>query len=168
MNETAASIAGKEIGRAVLEKYYPEFVQPPPPPESEIQPEAQPEPPVFDFVEEMHETRVTVDKMLAEGQIEAAENYMEMRRKIFWDNGYRIRKINQAYFAFYGAYADNPKGGAAGADPVGEAVRNLRAQSPTLASFIKRISWMSSFDQLRRAVQQQSEGHLPEMVPAPG
>ncbi len=161
MNETAASIAGKEIGRAVLEKYYPEFVPPPPPPESESesQPEEEPAPPVFDFVKEMHETRVNVDSMLANGQIEDAENYMEARRKIFWDNGYRIRKLNQAYFAFYGAYADNPRGGAAGADPVGEAVRQLRTQSPSLASFIKQISWMSSFEDLQQAVKQPTEAN---------
>jgi len=30
MNETAASIAGKEIGRAVIERYYPELIPPPP------------------------------------------------------------------------------------------------------------------------------------------
>jgi hypothetical protein len=159
MNETAASIAGKEIGRAVLEKYYPEFVPPPPPPESESQPEEEPAPPVFDFVKEMRETRVNVDSMLANGQIEDAENYMEARRKIFWDNGYRIRKLNQAYFAFYGAYADHPGGGAAGADPVGEAVRQLRAQSPSLASFIKQISWMSSLEDLQQAVRQPSEAN---------
>jgi hypothetical protein len=161
MNETAASIAGKEIGRAVLEKYYPEFVPPPPPPESEgeSQPEEETAPPAFDFVKEMHETRVNVDSMLANGQIEEAENYMEARRKMFWDNGYRIRKLNQAYFAFYGAYADNPRGGAAGADPVGEAVRRLRAESPSLASFIKQISWMSSFEDLQQAVRQPSEAN---------
>ena len=160
MNETAASIAGKEIGRAVLEKYYPEFVPPPPPPESESesQPEEETAPPAFDFVKEMHETRVNVDIMLANGQIEDAENYMELRRKLFWNNGYRIRKLNQAYFAFYGAYADNPRGGAAGTDPVGEAVRRLRTQSPSLASFIKQISWMSSFEDLQQAVRQPSEG----------
>jgi hypothetical protein len=163
MNETTASIAGKEIGRAVLEKYYPEFVPPPPPAESANQPETQPEPPAFDFNQEMHETRVAVDKMLADGQIQAAEDYMEMRRRIFWDNGYHIRKLNQAYFAFYGAYADNPKGGAAGADPVGGAVRTLRAQSPSLADFLKQISWMSSFEQLQRTVEQQKTGQIPEM-----
>jgi hypothetical protein len=165
MNETAASIAGKEIGRAVLEKYYPEFVPPPEPAERETegQPEEEIMPPPFDFVKEMHETRVNVDIMLANGQIEDAENYMELRRKIFWDNGYRIRKLNQAYFAFYGAYADNPKGGAAGADPVGEAVRRLRTQSPSLASFIKQIAWMSSFEDLQKAVRQPTEGQKPTL-----
>jgi len=80
---------------------------------------------------------------------------MEARRRFFWDNGYLIRKINQAYFAFYGAYADQP-GGAAGEDPVGAAVRELRAQSPSLAAFLKRIAWMTSFEQLREVVESDS------------
>ena len=78
---------------------------------------------------------------------------METRRQVFWEHGYRIRKLNQAYFAFYGAYADLP-GGAAGEDPVGEAVRSLRAESSTLADFLKHISWMTSFEQLQKAVEE--------------
>jgi hypothetical protein len=76
---------------------------------------------------------------------------MEARREIFWQNGYAIRKLNQAYFAFYGAYADVP-GGAAGEDPVGPAVRALRSQSASLADFVNRISWMTSFQELQAAV----------------
>jgi len=153
MNETTASIAGKEIGRALLEAYYPELLPPPapeqPPPTSE--PPLEPESPAFDFRKEMHTTRVRVDELLAEGKIEEAEEYMEMRRVFFWENGYLIRKLNQAYFAFHGAYADQP-GGAAGEDPVGAAVRALREQSESLSAFVNRISWMSSWEQLQRAV----------------
>lgn len=152
MNETAASIAGKEIGKALMEKNYPQLLPlPPEPAVSPPQPQKPAVPPPFDFRAEMHETRVTTDQLLAEGKIEEAEKYMEQRRAFFWDNGYRIRKLNQAYFAFYGAYADQP-GGAAGEDPVGAAVRALRAQSDSLADFLNRISWMSSFEQLQRAV----------------
>jgi hypothetical protein len=101
----------------------------------------------------MHETRVTTDALLAQGKIEEAEAYMESRRQFFWENGYRIRKLNQAYFAFYGAYADQP-GGAAGAteDPIGDAVRKLRSQSSSLADFLNRISWMWSLEQLQASV----------------
>jgi hypothetical protein len=152
MNETTASIAGKEIGRAVLEMFYPELVPPPDPGTELLEPT---EPPAFDFRAEMHETRVTVDGLLADGEIGEAESYLERRRSFFWEHGYQIRKLNQAYFAFYGAYADEP-GGAAGAaeDPVGEAVRALRAQSPSLAVFLKRISWITSFEQLQRVVEE--------------
>lgn len=153
INETVASIAGKEIGRELVGRYYPELLPPPPEPEPERpEPEAPEEAPVFDFRAEMHETRLVVDELLAAGEVDKAELYMELRRRFLWENGYRIRKLNQAYFAFYGAYADRP-GGAAGADPVGEAVRSLRAQSADLTAFLNRISWMWSFEQLQRAVQ---------------
>ena len=101
----------------------------------------------------MRETRVNVDALLAEGKIEEAEAYMEERRLMFLSNGYLFRKINQAYFAFFGAYADSP-GGAAGEDPVGPAVRALREQSGSLADFVNTISWMTSFEQLQKTVNQ--------------
>lgn len=70
---------------------------------------------VFDFRgAEMRQTRLRVDELLAAGKINEAEQYMEMRRQ-FWEYGYHIRKINQAYFVFYGSYNDEPGGGAAGA-----------------------------------------------------
>ena len=66
-----------------------------------------------------------------------------------------IRKLNQAYFAFHGAYADVP-GGAAGEDPVGPAVRALRAQSDSLADFVNTIAWMTSFEQLQQAIKSET------------
>jgi hypothetical protein len=155
MNETAATIAGKEMGLALVSKHYPEFLPPPPPPDEgprPVPPTTPPDPQEFNFRAEMHTTRMRVDELLAAGQVEEAEDYMEQRRSFFWDNGYRLRKLNQAYFAFYGSYADTPQG-AAGEDPVGAAVRTLRSQSPSLAQFINQIAWMTSFDQLEAAVQ---------------
>jgi hypothetical protein len=154
MNETVASIAGNELGKALIAKYYPEYL-PPEPPATEAtigseQP-SPPSPPLFNFNKEMNLTRVTTDRLLAEGKIDQAESYMEMRRRFLWDHGYHIRKLNQAYFAFYGAYADQP-GGAAGEDPVGAAVRSLRDKSPTLKDFVNRIAWMWNYDQLVKAV----------------
>ncbi len=154
MNETTASLSGKEIAFEFYAQYYPQFL--PEPVTQQAQPSAETqetiEPPVFDFRAEMHTTRLTVDELLAEGKIEEAENYMEQRRAFFWENGYLIRKINQAYFAFYGAYADVP-GGAAGTDPVGPAVVSLREKSESLAAFLNRISWMTSFESLLNALQ---------------
>ncbi len=158
MNETTASIAGNEIGELVIERFYPELkIASRPNPSLISAPFDHPEPgdflrPRFDFREAMRETRTTVDALLAEGKIDEAEAYMEARRLIFLKNGYLLRKINQAYFAFYGAYADSP-GGAAGHDPVGPAVRALREQSASLADFINTISWMTSFDQLQEAIK---------------
>jgi hypothetical protein len=149
MNETTASISGHEISVLVLKKYYPELTA-----EFGIQPVSLPlntETTDFNFNNEMHITRVYVDELLAQGKINDAEAYMEQRRLFFWQNGYAIRKLNQAYFAFYGAYADTP-GGAAGEDPVGPAVRALRAQSSSLTTFLKTISQMDSFKQLQAAI----------------
>ncbi|MBI9051779.1 MAG: hypothetical protein JEZ00_20340 [Anaerolineaceae bacterium] len=160
INETSASISGKELGNNLLAAYYPEFLpEPTPPPADETEtsePQAVeqivPEEIIFDFRAEMHTTRLGTDQLLSEGKIDEAEAYMENRRLLFWENGYQIRKINQAYYAFYGAYADQP-GGAAGNDPVGEAVRALRQQSASLQQFINKISWVTSFEQLQSILE---------------
>ncbi|MBE9524459.1 MAG: hypothetical protein IMY76_05135 [Chloroflexi bacterium] len=158
INETTASLAEKEIADVLMARFYPELV-----PDQVLDTEddtvvsdLDDEPPPFDFRAEMHETRLKVDRMLAEGQIEKAESYMEERRQFFWDNGYAIRKLNQAYFAFYGQYADEEGGarGAAGSDEdyIGSVIRTMRTQSQTLAHFLNRLSWMWSFDQVENSV----------------
>jgi hypothetical protein len=153
MNETTAEIVGTEIGKQVIAHYYPELQSNSGQPAASLLglADAANAPDTFDFNAEMRTTRVVVDQMLKEGEITQAENYMELRRQVFVEHGYLIRKINQAYFAFYGAYAENPVG-AAGEDPVGPAVRKLRSESSSLADFLNRISWMSSFAQLQQAV----------------
>lgn len=152
MNETVASIAGKELGHAMIETYYPELAPPPEPSTAVAPPPSQPpEQPEFDFRAEMHLTRITVDQLLSEKKIEEAEAFMDDQRIFFWEHGYLIRKLNQAYFAFHGAYADEAIG-AAGKDPVGAAVRLFRTQNASLSSFVKRMSWMWSYQQLQLAV----------------
>jgi len=145
------------LGRAFITRFYPEFLPPPPEPQPEQEQaptEPNPEPPRFDFRAEMHTTRVRADELLAEGKIEEAEAYMEQRRQFFWENGYLIRKLNQAYFAFHGAYNASPSsGGAAGQDPVGPAVQSLRSQSDSLAQFLRQISRVTSFDQLQKLLE---------------
>ncbi len=154
INETVASLLGREIGRQVLGRFFPEKL-PPPPLETPVPLEPS-EPSAFDFNAEMRLTRVRVDELLAQGRIEEAEDYMEARRQVFWDNGYRhLRRINQAYFAFYGAYADQP-GGAAGADPVGEAVRALWERIPDPASFLRTVARVTDFADLQRLLQEQT------------
>lgn len=146
INETTASIVGKEVARAVLARHYPDLL----PPEEEPQQGPPPEPPAFDFRAEMHKTRVEVDRLLAEGRVEEAERYMEERRRFFWEHGYHIRKLNQAYFAFYGSYAAEP--GAAGEDPIGPLVRRLREESPSLRAFLQRVRGITSLERLRQVV----------------
>lgn len=159
INETTASIAGDEIGRLVLEKFYPERISASPTTVQLVSASLDiPNPgdiprPVFDFRAQMYETRINVDALLSEGKIEEAEAYMEERRQIFLRNGYLLRKINQAYFAFYGAYADSP-GGAAGEDPIGPAVRQLRAESDSLAEFVNTIRWITTLEELQEELNQ--------------
>ena len=153
INETTASIVGGEVGRMVMARYYPERLPPEEKPAEPNKPQPTPDPNAFSFNKEMRTTRLKVDDLLKQGQLDEAEAYMEQRRAFFWDNGYLIRKLNQAYFAFYGAYNDQPGGaGSAGRDPVGPAVQALRQQSSSLADFLNRISWISSFGELQKMV----------------
>lgn len=150
MNETAAEMIGNELGALLIARYYPELARGPQPyPYVLARDEAPTEapPPSFSFQAEMHTTRVTADRLLSEGKVAAAEAYMEARRRFLWDKGYQIRKLNQAYFAFYGAYSAGGAG-AGGADPVGEAVRLLRRRSATIADFINTMAWFTGPEDL--------------------
>ena len=150
INETTASLAGKELGLMILRKYYPDLV--PIEASQEISPTtsetAEPDPEAFNYQTEMRVTRQEVDRLLLEGKVTEAESYMEARRAFFWENGYAIRKLNQAYFAFYGAYNDQPGGGAAGEDPVGPAVQAFRTRFETLADFLRAIAQVNSYEEL--------------------
>ena len=158
MNETTASIAGDEIGALTMQRYYPDLAAPPPAfnnylrrePTSTTTTLPSPLPEIFDYQTEMRLTRIHVDELLAQGQVNSAEAYMEMRRRLFWDHGYQIRKLNQAYFAFYGAYASDPGEGVTGTDPVGPAVRLLRRRSPDIGYFLKTMAAFSSIAQLEQ------------------
>jgi hypothetical protein len=154
MNETTASIVGGEIAEILLARFYPEYLTAKRSPVHLLslnQPSRSPDEAPFDYRAEMHQTRLRADELLAEGKIDEAESYMEERREFMWENGYPIRKLNQAYFAFYGAYADVP-GGAAGTDPVGPAVRTLREQSDSLADFLHTIMMLNSYEKLEEMV----------------
>jgi hypothetical protein len=145
INETVASIVGNEIGRKVLERYYPEFV-PADDQESVVEDDDGSDPLRFDFNKEMRTTRIMVDELLAEGRVEDAEAYMEERRLFFWENGHRLRKLNQAFFAFHGSYADEP--GEQGDDPIGPTILAIRDVSSSLFEFLDRLSSVTSIDDL--------------------
>lgn len=152
INETTASLFGRAIGRKVMERYYPDLLPPPPvdtPPPANISPPPD-TPPPFDFNAAMHETRTTVDDLLAAGEIEAAEAYMAERRILFWDNGYRIRKLNQAWFAFYGGYqVDGISAG--GEDPIGPAVQHMLDTSASLHDWIQTMQTITTREALLAA-----------------
>ena len=156
MNETTANIVGGEIGWAVMHRYYPDLAGAPPdytpkPPQAPPQPQPG-QKSAWDFRTQMRNVRVEVDALLGEGQVERAEDYMERSRVTFVNHGYIIRKLNQAYFAFYGSYADQP--GATGSDPIGPALRDLRYYSGSLHNFIARVRGVTTFEGLQAEVSQ--------------
>ena len=151
INETVASLGGKEISQAVLRQFYADLLPPQPLTPKDYAIKTNQNKSTFDFRLEMYLTRMHVDQLLGQGRIDMAEEFMENRRKVFWDHGYTIRRLNQAYFAFHGAYADAPYG-AAGEDPVGAAVRVLWEKSTSLTDFINRIRWVSTYEDLKRMV----------------
>ena len=136
MNETLAGIISEEIGAIVYNKYYSSGeTETTPPPVME---------PVFDFNKEMRETRRAVDDLLSLGEVEEAETYMEERRQFILENGYYIRKLNQAYFAFHGTYADSPTS----INPIGNEMRQLREESDSLKDFLDIVAEMTTRQEL--------------------
>lgn len=127
MNETLAGIVSTEIGALVLASFYPDYD------DSQTEPE-------FDFNREMREIRLAVDAYLAQGEIEQAEEFMEEKRQYLLSMGYYIRKLNQAYFAFHGAYADEPTS----VSPIGVEMKELRGQIGSLKEFLNTVAEMTS------------------------
>ena len=155
LNETAADLAGRELGNRVYESITGEKLEQPP---QSTSPDKEPEQPAFDFSREMRETRLRVDELLAEGRVEDAEAYMEERRRIFADNGFQIRKLNQAYFAFHGTYATNP----ASVSPIGDEVQRLRDTSDSLGDFIRTMAGFGSYREFQEHLHTLSESNAPK------
>ncbi|MDD5509768.1 MAG: hypothetical protein PHI12_03000 [Dehalococcoidales bacterium] len=128
INETVASMTSKEIGAIVYQKYYARV--------GENGSQNPPDGSGFDFNREMREIRRTVDQYLSRGEIEPAEEFMEEKRQYLASMGYHIRKLNQAYFAFHGAYADSPTS----IDPIGAELQKLREQSSSIKDFLDKAA----------------------------
>ncbi|MFC1861605.1 hypothetical protein ACFLYL_04990 [Chloroflexota bacterium] len=141
MNESVAGMVSREIGTRVYEKYYPQYAYSRNN-DSEVKSG-------FDFNREMREIRKAVDMYLAEGEIERAEELLEQKRQYIVANGYYIRKLNQAYFAFHGTYADKPTS----ISPIGVELRKLRERSASLKEFLDTVSAMISRQDLMESVK---------------
>ncbi|HEY1298484.1 MAG TPA: hypothetical protein VGJ60_35830 [Chloroflexota bacterium] len=103
----------------------------------------------FNFQRFMRNTRAHVEQQLATGRIDEAEAYMRARRDTLQQHGYDIRKVNQAFFAFYGSFADGF--GASPSDPTAELLRTLRARSPSLGAFLATLQRVTSLADLLAA-----------------
>ena len=140
INETVASMTSKEIGALVIQEYYSQF---------QTQDGQNLTGGDFDFNREMREIRRTVEEYLAHGKIKLAEEYMEEKRQYLASMGYYIRKLNQAYFAFHGAYADSPTS----ISPIGSELKTLREESSSIKDFLEKASLITSREDLKQAIQ---------------
>ncbi len=152
INETSAELVGTWVGQMAIERFYAPYLGrekalPQPLRRSATPKNGASAPPRFDFYAEMHRTRVAVDRLLAEGRIEDAELYMELKRRYLVAQGYALRRLNQAYFAFHGAYAGQPDG-AAGEDPIGPAVRRLWARTGNPTTFLHQVRRLTHLAEL--------------------
>ncbi len=134
INETVASMISKEIRAIICKEYYPQCQE-----EGEERVEEE-----FDFNREMREIRKKVDEYLSKGEVRKAERFMEWKREYLVSKGYYIRKLNQAYFAFHGTYADRPTS----ISPIGGELKQLREQSASLRDFLHTVSRITSRKEL--------------------
>ena len=101
---------------------------------------------MFDYRREMRATRARLEELLAASGVGEAERYLEERRLLFVENGHNIRKLNTAWFAFHGTYADSP----ASISPIEGWLRALRADSAGLAEFLDRVAAIDAEGELER------------------
>ena len=142
INETVAEMVSRELGPRAGRELGLES------PASSAARPATPQPSMVQFRAMMRETRVRLDALLREGKIDEAEAYLRDRRLDFVAAGFQIRKLNQAYFAFYGSYGD----AAAGVNPIPRQLGWLRAESGSPGEFLRRVGQLTSAEDLARAV----------------
>ena len=148
INETVADIAGDEIAAIVIERFGdPTKSAAPPAPDTASSP-SQPAPPAVDHNELLRNLRFEVDELLAAGRIEDAEARMEQVRLELCDADYCLRRINQAYFAWYGTYAAREDA----VDPLGAQLRELRGQSGSLEAFLATVRGFGSRAEVEASV----------------
>lgn len=133
LNETAATLAGNELGDIAFARMGGDLSEN----ARRYAAESQANP---DFTAFMRETRLEAERLLSDGMVDAAEDYMRKRQWELRLRGYYVRKLNQAYFAFRGRYADSP----ASVSPVGERMRELRSHAADVGEFINMVSEVST------------------------
>ena len=148
LNESVANIAGKELARRYFERYGAHQEMCGTAPETPLPP-TRPPGVEFDFTAEMRELRRQVEAMLAEGRIEEAEALMAAKRDEFEAKGVSIRRLNQAYFAFHGFYADSP----GSIDPIGPKLQTLLERAGSAGEFVRLASGITSRAELDAALQ---------------
>ena len=94
------------------------------------------------------------------GDVEVAEDYMEKQRWKLRLGGYSIRKINQAYFAFRGNYADGPSS----INPIGPELEEFREYFDNVGSFIQTIQGVKSYEAFTSLLESKRQSTTPGKV----
>jgi hypothetical protein len=150
LNESVANIAGKELAQRYFERHGTlDEACGGTVPTAEPTQAPSPSTPAFDFTAEMRELRREVEQLLAQGRIEEAEALMVAKRDEFEAKGVFIRRLNQAYFAFHGFYADSP----GSIDPIGPNLQTLLERSESAGEFVRVASGITSRAELDAALQ---------------
>ena len=137
INETVADIAGDELGALAA------GVAP------ELRTAAELRGPPSAAAATLRDLRLEVDALLAEGRVAAAEARMEAGRGELAALGASYRRINQAFFAFRGGYADRP----GAVSPYGPLLQNLRARSASLVEFVAAVRVIDSATEAMSALE---------------
>ena len=137
INETVADIAGDELGALAA------GVAP------ELRAAAELRGPPSAAAATLRDLRLEVDALLAEGRVAAAEARMEAGRGELAALGASYRRINQAFFAFRGGYADRP----GAVSPYGPLLQNLRARSASLVEFVAAVRVIDSATEAMSALE---------------
>jgi hypothetical protein len=143
LNETTANIAGRALAEMIQELHPMAF------PDGEDGRGPPGEAPTIEFDPVMRQLRLDVDALLEEGKVVEAEALMERQRLYLEDNGIPIRKINQAYFAFYGTYGDSP----ASSDPIGPKVEEIWELTGEVGIFLEIMREIEDIEELDQALE---------------
>ncbi len=131
VNETVADIVGDEVADLVLARWGD--------PTDPVDP-TKDSPVSLDHFAVLRDLRVEVDILLAAGQIVEAEQRMNEVRDELAASGFVVRRINQAYFAWFGTYAARPDA----VDPIGGYLRDIRERVGSLSAFIDLVREVDS------------------------
>ncbi|MDW7649709.1 MAG: hypothetical protein SCK29_01040 [Bacillota bacterium] len=162
INETVVNMLGRELGDKIYLRYYASPEEEPILTEeysthlnnlavrqpSEPQPLAEE---TFSYTRFMRATYLETARLLGTGQIDIAERYMEEQRQTLLAHGYTIRKLNQAFFAFHGSYADSPTA----INNIGPALARLRLQTSSPQEFLVILKPVTTYTEFIAALESQ-------------
>jgi hypothetical protein len=149
INETVADISGRDLRGLYRDRY-------PLDPGGLIS-ESTGLPEQVDLLGELRELRIEVEALLQEGRVEEAESRMEAKRRSLSERGVFLRRLNQAYFAFHGLYADSPLS----VSPLGPKVRAVRSTTRSAGDFLRTVAPVTSVAALDRLIDNAASGGIP-------